>query len=152
MSSNHSPSNHSPSGAESISQVEAQLSVLFNSVRTLWRDSARRVHPSLQPVGYKLLATLVRHGSCTAGALGEELATDKSVISRQVKLLEELGLVQSTPDPADGRARILTPTPKAVQCIAEVRDENQAQLRARLGGWSDDELSQFAVLLGRLSA
>ena len=140
-----------PSTDEAIAEVEAQLGVLFGRVRTLWKEGAHRVHPDLQPVGYKLLATLVRSGSCSAGALAELLATDKSVISRQVKLMEELGLVVSAPDPNDGRARILTATPEAVVKIDAIRDTNQAQLRSRLSDWSDDDLTRFATLLARLA-
>ncbi|WP_162243498.1 MarR family transcriptional regulator [Leifsonia sp. Root4] len=140
-----------PSTDESIAEVEAQLGVLFGRVRTLWKEGAHRVHPDLQPVGYKLLATLVRSGSCSAGALAELLATDKSVISRQVRLMEELGLVVSAPDPSDGRARILTATPEAVVKIDAIRDTNQAELRARLSDWSDDDLTRFATLLARLA-
>ncbi|MEO5744355.1 MAG: MarR family winged helix-turn-helix transcriptional regulator [Terracoccus sp.] len=141
----------SPETEAAIAEVEAQLGMLFTRVRTMWKDAAHRVHPDLQPVGYKLLANLVRTGSCNAGALAEQLATDKSVISRQVKLMEELGLVESIPDPADGRARILTATPEAVVKINAIRDSNQALLRSRLSDWSDDDLVRFSSLLGRLA-
>lgn len=142
---------HTPSTDEAIAEVEAQLGVLLGRVRTLWKEGAQRVHPDLQPVGYKLLATLVRSGSCNAGSLAELLATDKSVISRQVKLMEELGLVVSAPDPHDGRARILTATPEAVVKIDAIRDTNQAQLRSQLTDWSDEDLTHFATLLARLA-
>ncbi|AMB59573.1 MarR family winged helix-turn-helix transcriptional regulator [Microterricola viridarii] len=141
----------SPETEAAIAEVEAQLGVLFARVRTIWKDGAHAVHPDLQPVGYKLLASLVRAGSCHAGALAEQLATDKSVISRQVKLMEELGLVVSAPDPTDGRARILTATPEAVEKINIIRDRNQAMLRSRLDDWTGDDLTRFATLLARLA-
>lgn len=144
-------SDHSPATDASIAEVEAQLGVLFSRARSIWKDGAQRVHPSLQPVAYKLLATVVRAGSCSAGTLAELLATDKSVISRQVKLMEELGLIVSEPDPADGRARILRATPVAVEKINAIRDSNQAQLRDRLRGWDEQELALFAASLKRLA-
>ncbi len=142
---------HSPETVAAIAEVEAQLGLLFSRAGKIWKDGAQRVHPDLQPLGYKLLVNVVRSGSCHAGSLAEHLATDKSVISRQMKLLEELGLIVSVPDPTDGRARILTATPAAVAKINAVRDRNQAELRARLTGWSGDDLSHFATLLSRLA-
>ncbi|WP_161498741.1 MarR family winged helix-turn-helix transcriptional regulator [Microterricola pindariensis] len=142
---------HSPDTDAAIAEVEAQLGVLFTRVRTMWKVGAQRVHPELQPVGYKLLASLVRSGPCHAGALAEQLMTDKSVISRQVKLMEELGLLVSVPDPTDGRARILTATPEAVLKINAVRDSNKALLRSRLADWTGEDLDRFATLLSRLA-
>lgn len=142
---------YSPETDAAIAEVEAQLGVLFSRVRTIWKEGAQRVHPDLQPVAYKLLATLVRSGSCHAGALADMLATDKSVISRQVKFMEELGLIESAPDPADGRARILTATPKAVEKITAIQETNQARVRAKLGDWTPEDLSHFAALLARLA-
>lgn len=143
---------HSPATDAAIAEVEAQMGVLFSRARSLWKDGAQRVHPSLQPVAYKLLSTVVRSGSCGAGDLADLLATDKSVVSRQVKMMEELGLIVSEPDPADGRARILRATPIAVEKINAIRDSNQAMLRDRLSDWSEDELAHFAESLKRLAS
>lgn len=142
---------HSPETDAAIAEVESQLGVLFTRVRSMWKVAAQRVHPELQPVGYKLLASVVRSGPCHAGTLAEHLVTDKSVISRQVKLLEELGFIVSAPDPADGRARILTATPDAVLKVNAVREGNKALLRSRLADWAEEDLTQFAALLSRLA-
>jgi len=82
-----------------ISDVEEQFTRLFNQVGTAMRDRAERIHPDLQPGGYKLLTTIVRSGPIHAGALAAMLYTDKSVISRQVKILEDLGFVERQADP-----------------------------------------------------
>lgn len=137
--------------ARAIASVEEELGTLFRRARSMWKESAAAIHPDLQPIGYKILASLVNSGPAHAGALAELLAIDKSVMSRQVRTLEELDLAVSTPDPADGRARILSPTPLARERIGVVRATNQALLNQRLHEWTPEELQHFAEMLGRLA-
>ena len=100
-----------------VAAVEQQMSALFNRVRSSWKDQAVAVHPDLQPVGFKILAQLVRGGPSHAGVLADLLQTDKSIVSRQVRIMEGLGLVESREDPADGRARVLAATPLALEKV-----------------------------------
>lgn len=137
---------------QAIADVEGQLSALFNRVRSNWRDYAASVHPELQPAGYKILGHLVRQGPAHAGVLAEQLHTDKSVISRQVRLMEQLGLVESTADETDGRARVLVATPLAIAKVTAIRRTNQARFYELLRTWPEDDIRKFAELLGRLSA
>src|SRR4051794_22727469 len=87
---------------EALAEVEEQLGLLFGRARQVAKDAAARVHPDLQPVGYKVLATIVRIGSTNAQAIATVLEVDKSVVSRQVRILEELDLVVSRADDNDG--------------------------------------------------
>ena len=132
---------------DAIDEAEDQLGLLFGRVRTVYKDSAIQIHPDLQPVGYKLLAAIVRAGQTTAGALAEAHDTDKSVVSRQVRMLEEAGLVVSQPDDRDGRARVLTPTPIATERVREVRTQQRNNLRERLRTRSQQEIETFTELL-----
>jgi len=79
--------------------------------------------------------------------LATELDMDKSVVSRQVRVLEEAGLVESLPDERDGRIRVLQPTATAVERVSAVRTSNQARVRAALENRSVDELRTFAEML-----
>lgn len=134
-----------------IAEVEEQMSVLAGHIHTSTRDSALSIDPALQPFGLKLLRTLARCGPTHASALAESLAVDKSVISRQARLLEELGLIELQTDPDDGRARFLEITATAVEKIAEVRADKKALVDRRLSAWSIADLRQFAALLARLN-
>ncbi len=71
--------------------------------------------------GYKLLTFIDRAGSASAHELAERFEMDKSVVSRQVRMLEELGLIASVPDERDGRLRVLTATPAACTALTDVR-------------------------------
>ncbi|GAA4065244.1 MarR family winged helix-turn-helix transcriptional regulator [Agromyces indicus] len=135
---------------EEIASVEEQLRLLFVRVRAVWKEAAAAVHPDLQPVGYKILSAVVRRGAMNAGAVAEALEIDKSVVSRQLKQLEALGLATSVPDPKDGRARIIQPTPVAVERVGQRSSRMQQQLYAKLRTWSADDVEQLARLLARL--
>ena len=134
-----------------IAEVEEQMSMLAGHIRTSMRDAAVSIDPALQPFGLKLLRVLARCGPTHASALAESLVVDKSVISRQARLLQDLGLIEMQTDPDDGRARFFALTPTAVDKIAEVRANNKVRMRRRLGDWPTEDLTQFAAFLGRLN-
>jgi DNA-binding MarR family transcriptional regulator len=134
-----------------IAEVEEQFTRLFNQVSTAMRDRAVRIHPDLQPGGYKLLTTIVRNGPIHAGALASMLYTDKSVISRQLRFLEDIGFVERQPDPADRRASFIAATPEAIEKVNEVRAADQANLYRGLRRWGEDDVRRLASLLERLN-
>lgn len=136
-----------PEVDEAIAEVEEQLGLLFGRARALWKDSAARIHPDLQPVGYKILGSIVRLGETNAYLLAQQLETDKSVVSRQVKVLEDLGLVTSCADENDKRARVLTPTPMAIEKVRVVRSSQQERLRELLRSRPVDDVRAFAGML-----
>ncbi|TBN58341.1 MarR family transcriptional regulator [Glaciihabitans arcticus] len=144
------PEAHSDSD-QAIADVEEQLGMLFGRARAVWKDSAAQIHPELQPVGYKLLSTIVRLGETNAFALTQLLETDKSVVSRQVRVLEDLGFVSSRADEKDGRARVLTPTPNAVSKVRAIRGAQQERLRELLRSQPVDDLHAFVNMLQLIS-
>ena len=137
---------------DAILDVEQQLSVLFNRSRAVWKEAAEQVHPELQPAGYKLFGVIVRLGETNAHALAELFEMDKSAVSRQVRVLEEFGLVESLPDATDGRARVLVPTAVGLLRAQAVRESNKSRLRGALQTRSADDLRLFAEILAEISA
>jgi DNA-binding MarR family transcriptional regulator len=65
---------------------------------------------------------------------------DKSVISRHVRMLEELGLLASRADARDGRLRVLTATPSACAALAELRSDHASRLRTVVAELTPDEI------------
>jgi len=137
---------------DAILDVEQQLSVLFNRSRAVWKEAAEQVHPELQPAGYKLFGTIVRLGETNAHALAQLFDMDKSAVSRQVRVLEEFGLVESLPDASDGRARVLVPTAAGLERALAVRESNKSRLRGALATRSAEDLRLFAEVLAEISA
>ncbi|KRC50400.1 hypothetical protein ASE16_05015 [Leifsonia sp. Root227] len=136
---------------EAIASVEEQFTLLFNRVSVGMRERAAGVHPDLQPVGFKILYSLVRSGPTHSGSLAEKLSTDKSVVSRQVRILEDLGFVERRVDPADRRASYLVATVAAIEKVNEVRASDQQLLYSNLRTWDRGDVEQLAALLSRVN-
>ena len=130
-----------------IVDAEDALSVLFSRVRLVYKTAAAQIHPELRPMGYKILSAIVRLGETSASALAESLETDKAVVSRQVRVLEEAGLVIVRADDRDGRARLLTATPAAIERVRSARATQQDRLREILRSRPEAEVRAFADVL-----
>jgi DNA-binding MarR family transcriptional regulator len=123
-----------------LAELQGHLHLAFARMRTAWKDAAARIHADLSPAGYKLLSFIARTGSANAHQIAETFGMDKSFVSRQVRMLEDFGLVQSRPDENDGRLRVLTATPEACEALAEVRADHTVWLRTALPRLSAEEL------------
>jgi DNA-binding MarR family transcriptional regulator len=137
--------------ATAILTVEDGISTLARKVHFIVRNAATAVDPTLQPVGYRLLRTVQRCGTVQASVAADLLAVDRSVISRQVRQLEELGLVETRTDPDDGRARILVLTDEGNRRMLSVNPTNRTIMHGLLSSWSAEELESFAAQVERLN-
>lgn len=136
---------------EAIAQVEQQFAVMFSRVKSDMRDRAFRVHPDLQPLSYNIARLLVRGGPARPSTIAEELNIDKSTMSRQVHLLDELGFITRQPDADDGRAALLEATPEAIERVEAVNAVDRARLYDSLRDWDAPDLVKLGELLGRLN-
>ncbi|UPO78128.1 MarR family transcriptional regulator [Arthrobacter sp. Helios] len=135
---------------EALQEVEDSLRRLTELVRARMRAAAKDVDPALSLFGLKVLQLLKGVGPLHPGAAAEMLMVDKSVISRQSRQLEELGLIEVQPDPQDGRARLLVLTQAAKERVTAVRTGIMLDPLV-LGSWTIEELHEFAGYLTRLS-
>ena len=90
--------------------LEEQTSVLWRRERTTSHALAKNVHPDMEPAAYGLLMLLQREDSMRLTELAASIGVGKPSVSRQVALLEQLGLVQKETDPLDARAQAITLT------------------------------------------
>ncbi|WP_246171864.1 MarR family winged helix-turn-helix transcriptional regulator [Microbacterium oryzae] len=126
--------------AGTVADLQGDLNLIFVRARSLWKESAARLHPELQVAGYKLLSFIDRAGTANAHQLAERFEMDKSVISRQVRMLEDFGLLESRADERDGRLRVLTATPRASAQLSRLRAEYAARLRDGMGEVTEEEI------------
>jgi len=138
--------------AHSLGRLEHEFGVVLRRVKRVLAERARAVHPDLPPSSYLMLNYLEESGPCRSSAMAELFAMDKGAISRQVQHLADLGLVERTPDPADGRAALLAVTDEARRRMAQVQRDRRRWLDERLGDWSDDDLLAFVDTLSRYNA
>ena len=112
-------------------------------------ERAQEVHESLHPSTFLLLTHLADHGPLRASAIVGHFAMDKASVSRQVQHLLDLGLVDRTPDPEDGRATLLSVSDDGRRRLQDVAAHRRKLLDERLGDWGDEELADFAAVLAR---
>ncbi|MCK5930191.1 MAG: MarR family transcriptional regulator, partial [Nocardioides sp.] len=103
----------------------------------------------LQPASYLMLAHVAEHGPMRASTVADLFSIDKGAISRQVTHLIELGLIEKSRDPEDGRAWLLTATPDARERLAQVAESRRRYLADRLDDWESGDLETFTALLAR---
>ncbi len=134
---------------EILMGLEQEVGVLIRRVKRVIGERARALHESLQPASYLMLGYIAEHGPIRASAMAGVFDIDKGAISRQVTHLMDLGLVVGSPDPADGRATLLSVTDEAVRRMEDLRAHRRQWLDQQLGDWSDDQLAGFVRELGR---
>lgn len=76
---------------------------------------------------YTVLSALSRGTARGQGALAQEIGADKTRIIAVLDDLQDRGLIERTPDPADRRARLLALTPEGRRRYAAVHAEIQAR-------------------------
>jgi DNA-binding MarR family transcriptional regulator len=141
-----------PGRLETVRRIEDEVGVLVRRLRRVIGERAREVHESLHPSAYLLLTYVADRGPLRASAIVEHFAMDKAAVSRQVQLLMDLGLVDRTPDPEDGRATLLSVSADGRSRLADVAAHRRKLLDERLGDWDAQELADFAGDLARYNA
>jgi|GEM_PF-2060521 len=141
-----------------ILAVEQEFSRMVTGARKAMRNRAAAMDPSLLPFDYKVIGTIWHHGpmvperlGLTASELTCLLETDKSMISRSVKRLEETGFVTREQDPQDARAQLIRLTRQASERYAESGMNDRMAVQERLLDWSTEQVQALAQLLNKLN-
>jgi DNA-binding MarR family transcriptional regulator len=137
---------------QSLRRIESEVGVLIRRVRRVIGERARAVHPELAAATYLLLAHVAETGPLRASALVDDMGLDKGAVSRQVTHLVDLGLLERSQDPDDGRATLLAASDDARERLATVGRQRSERFGQRLAEWSDEELSDLAERLARYNA
>lgn len=133
-------------------EVEHQLGILFRRAHALSAQMRRTVHPELDSNAYGLLVRIDAVAPVRPSDLAAYVGVGKATISRQVKVLEELGLVGREPDPLDRRAHLLVLTEEGKQRLGRARAARQRQLYTLLAAWPHEEVRLLARMLRRFNA
>ncbi|WP_342022105.1 MarR family winged helix-turn-helix transcriptional regulator [Arthrobacter citreus] len=135
-----------------IETLEHELSVLWRRARSNSHKVAREVHPDMEPAAYGLLLLLQQQESMRLTDIAASIGIGKPSVSRQVVMLENLGLVQKHADPRDGRAQTISLTPAGALALARTQAARKDLFRTLLQDWKDDDLVQLGSLLIKLNA
>lgn len=137
--------------AQAVRALESEFGELVTHFRRVMIEMADRVSPGMLPGAYKVFTTINRCGSVTQSALAERLLVDKGQLSRTVRELEHLGLVERTRDHDDRRVSLLALTALGHERLKEARLPQESMLLDSLGDWPIDDIDNLTRLLHALT-
>ena len=106
----------------------------------------------LDRAAYPVLRGIAECGPVRLSDLAARLGVQVSTASRQVKELEQAGLVERTGDPKDGRVSMLALAPAGRESLKKLRESWRRTLVEILAAWPEEDREALATLLGRLAA
>ena len=133
-------------------QPEAIGYLLQHVASTLQRQSDQVLQERLG-IGmsqYRILTTLQASPNTSQRQMADSLGQTEASISRQVKLLQERGMLQLQVDPSEKRKHITHPTPKGLKITEAAREILNQYNMPMLDGLSSKEQTQLAAMLARL--
>ncbi len=107
---------------------------------------------SINRSGHWLLVRVSEQAPARLSEVAEAVDLDLSTVSRQVRDLVAAGLVARTPDPADGRAALLSLTERGAAVLHAVSEDRRRVLAEAIGDWTDEERNALASGLLRLGS
>ncbi|OEU86312.1 MarR family transcriptional regulator [Streptomyces abyssalis] len=138
--------------APELLDLERELTVFMRRARAFSGEMAREVHPELEPAAYGLFMRLDEGGPQRATDLATYFGVGKATISRQLRVLENLGLIFRAPDPVDGRAQLVHLTPRGRDSFRSVREARRGEYMRKLATWDPAEVAELARLMHQLNS
>jgi len=141
---------HAASGA-TPEPATVEEAVLMATIRVGRRMRQRLPGEELEFSSIALLKALAHHGALRLTDLAGLLDLDASTVSRNVRALEERGLVARTTDPDDGRATRLALTDEGRGRLEAGASRRRALVAELLEDWTPEDRETLRRLLTRLA-
>lgn len=135
-----------------IEDLEQELSVLWRRARSSSLQIARQIHPDMEPSAYGLMVLLQQQGPMRLTDLASAVGVGKPSLSRQVAMLQSLGLVEKHTDPVDGRAQPINLTAQGATRLEATASVRKEHFRRTWTGWEAQDLRTLVRLLHKLNA
>lgn len=136
---------------QAVRGLEGAFGELMGEFRRYYAQAAESVSPGMLPGTFKVLSFIQRAGSVTVSGIAERMVADKGQVSRGVTELEDLGLVARTPDPDDGRIKLITVTAEGERRLAQARAPYERRLSEVLAEWPIESIERLTTLLQALA-
>ncbi len=144
---------HAQAKDTSLTDVAAKLRMaIVRSGRRL-RQEAASESAGLTPTATAALATIERHGPLTPSEVAEIERVKRPTVTRTLGCLEREGLIERTPDPADGRSSLVAVNAAGRERLRRLRGRKNAYLARRMRDLSPAEvatLERAAEILDRM--
>jgi DNA-binding MarR family transcriptional regulator len=139
------------SGDESsFEEFAASVFRLIRSLRStagLWTQLPGELRRS----DVTLLRVLDEHGECRPGFIADRLGIGPSMVSRQLAVLVEAGIVVRRRDPEDGRAELVDLTDSGRSRLDAMKAAYVTGMQTQFADWDDAKVHAAAVLLDEIS-
>ncbi|AYA25266.1 MULTISPECIES: MarR family winged helix-turn-helix transcriptional regulator [Rhodococcus] len=136
-----------------ISDTRALAGDLSLAVVRLTRHlRGRRTDSRVSLTQISAMATLAQEGAMTPGALAARERVQPPSMTRVIASLHELGLVERTPHPTDGRQIIVTLSEAGTELLADEAQAREVWLTERLEKLDPDSLGTLRGAIGILTA
>ncbi|MCD2115976.1 MULTISPECIES: Rv0880 family HTH-type transcriptional regulator [Rhodococcus] len=112
----------------------------------------RRTDSRVSLTQISAMATLAQEGAMTPGALAARERVQPPSMTRVIASLHELGLVERTPHPTDGRQIIVTLSEAGRELLADEAQAREVWLTERLDKLDPDSLATLRDAVGILTA
>jgi DNA-binding MarR family transcriptional regulator len=135
--------------SEARDELAARLRL---AVGRLHRRMARNAVEGLTPSQLSALAVIDQTGPVRVTEVAAKEGVAPPSMTRIIGSLDSLGLLDRSPDPADGRAWLLVPSEAGAALMQRVRGGRTAYLAERLATLDDEALAALRAALPLLEA
>lgn len=129
-----------------------EQAVIFLLMQAGKRLNTRHPEDSVDPSSFPLAKQLMGVEAMRVSDLAATIGLDTSTVSRQIKQLEGLGILERTTDPADGRASLVRLSDTGRNTMQTAFARRYKRIQAVLEPWSDADRARLQTLLTRLAA
>ena len=139
-------------GPNDTAAAEEALERLFRLTngRKMYARQSAAVGVLVSRAGYAILRTLDQDGPLSTGDLARSCTMDPGAAVRQVKALEDDGLVSRTDHADDARVTVVSLTDAGREVYRRIVEVRTDHLDEVLAAWSDTDRAQLTELVGRL--
>lgn len=135
----------------SASSIDREMRTLMARSRSFSAQMSRHVHPDLNPAVYGTLIDITEREPVRAVDLAERRGVSKALVSREIRTLERLGMVERQTDEVDGRAQVLTSTAIGREAAGQAMASRLEYTRRLLESCTSEELLMMVYSLRRLN-
>jgi DNA-binding MarR family transcriptional regulator len=130
----------SPHANTSLTDSAARLRLgIVRTARRLRQEAATETG-GLTPTSTAALATIERHGPLTPSELARLERVRRPTVTRTLGCLDREGLIERTPDPADGRSALVSVNAAGRERLRRVRGRKNAYLAKRMRDLPADDV------------
>lgn len=135
---------------EELGQALGRLQRLLSS-RTVHASWSRAAGVHLPQQATQVLRALDADAPLPVAEVARLARMDAGAVSRQLRLLEEEGLIERRPSRTNGSVVLVALTPGGAALRQRMADTGARQLADALAAWTDTDQRRLADLLGRLA-